>query len=121
MKHRHLAYADDMFLTALGDRDAICPESWKELFGMGSEPTDDPSRYPPVAEIRDKLAETRRQLREWFSGMTEEHFKEPMPEDWQGFAPNRGVLMSTIASHEGMHVGQMTVVRKSLGMPRAWG
>ena len=32
------------------------------------------------------------------------------------FAANLGMLMTSIAWHEGLHAGQLTVVRKSLGL-----
>ncbi len=34
---------------------------------------------------------------------------------WQVFAKNQGMLMSTLAGHELIHAGQLTLVRKSLG------
>jgi hypothetical protein len=117
----HIAMTDDFFMTSMGGAESSCPEAWNELFGMKSEPVNDPGKYPALSELTAKLEETRAKLIAWFEGMSEEHLNEPMPDEMKMFAPTIGSVMSSIAIHEGYHAGQLTCVRKSLGMPRIVG
>ena len=93
----HLAWADDFFLKELAGTDPTCPEAWNELFGMGSEPTDDPRRYPPYEELLGHFHHRREALVEWFTGLDDSRLTEPLKEEWKGFAENLGSLMSSLA------------------------
>lgn len=117
----HSAVTDDYFISTLAGQEAKCPENWGELFGMGSEPVDDPSKYPALDEVKTVMAERREALVAWLGSLDDDALAEPLPEDLQGFAANRGALMATLAAHEAMHVGQLSVIRKSLGLPRVMG
>jgi uncharacterized damage-inducible protein DinB len=117
----HMAWTDDYFLSKLLGGQSALPESWTKLFGMGSEPQADASIYPPLAEMRARRAERRGALLEWYRAQADAKLAEPMPEDYQTFAPNFGALMSSLAAHEAMHAGQVTLIRKSLSMPRKLG
>ena len=46
---------------------------------------------------------------------------QPLPDDIKGFAANHATLMTTLAWHEGLHAGQLTIVRKSLGIAPKFG
>lgn len=117
----HVAMTDDFFLSEIAGQDPKCPAEWKETMWMGSTAVDDPSKYPPMSELRAMLADRRQALCDWFASRSDEQLIEKLPEDWQGFAENYAVLMSTIAAHETMHAGQLTVVRKGLGLNPVFG
>lgn len=117
----HIAMTDDWFMTSMGGAESCCPEPWGELFGMNSEPVNDPSTYPSLSELTAKLEETRTKLLAWFEGMSDEQLSEPMPDEMKMFAPTIGSVMGSIAIHESYHAGQLTCVRKALGMPRIVG
>ena len=53
--------------------------------------------------------------------MSGERLAAALPEDWQVFAKSYGVLINTIAWHEGMHAGQLTVIRRELGLGPKFG
>ncbi|MCZ6816774.1 MAG: DinB family protein, partial [Planctomycetota bacterium] len=57
----------------------------------------------------------------WFLSMSGERLAAALPEDWQVFAKSYGVLINTIAWHEGMHAGQLTVIRRELGLGPKFG
>ncbi len=44
-----------------------------------------------------------------------------LTDDLQSFAPSHAALIPTIAWHEGMHIGQLTVIRKSLSLDPVFG
>lgn len=112
----HIAWADDFFLTTLKPRKAVLPETYTKLFGMGSTPTADASTYPKLEQLREKLSQLREEMVAWFGNMPEQQLHASLPKEFDGFAENFAMLMSTISWHEGMHAGQLTVLRKSLGM-----
>ncbi len=116
----HIAYADDVFMSNVGKKPARCSDSWVKLFGMGSKPQADAGAYPSLDEVTNALADNREGLLAWFGSMSAEELAKPLPDDFKTFAANQGMLMTTIAWHEGLHAGQLTVVRKSLGLaPRS--
>lgn len=117
----HLTVDDNGYLTALAGKPSKIPAEWDQLFGMGSTPTSALSRYPPFNQLRDLSQQCREELIGWFQGMTDEKLAEPLPPEHGPFAANYGALISAIAWHEGIHEGQLTVVRKSLGIKPAFG
>ena len=63
----------------------------------------------------------RHELLAWFREMPTGQLISPVPEDWKSFGATPGILMSTLAWHEGLHAGQLTVIRKSLGFVPKFG
>ena len=117
----HIAWTDDDFLSTFGVRDKKLPASWHKACGYQSKPTTKASDYPAMTEILDKLATLREELGNWFKSMSDEKMRSPLPEDWKTFAPNYAGLMNSMACHESLHAGQLTVVRKSLGLAPKFG
>ena len=116
----HLAVTDDQFRQLLAGSEGVCPAGWTELFGMGSEPVGDALTYPSLVELKEKAAEARNVLIDWFKSQSDEKLREPTPAEIQSLAPTVGAVMSAVAFHEGMHIGQITVLRKALGLPRVF-
>ncbi|MBT8486414.1 MAG: DinB family protein [Phycisphaerae bacterium] len=115
----HCAWCDDAFASSLFGTEATIPAEWKDMFGYGSEPSADASKYPAPAELKQAFVRCRETLMKQIEAMDDAKRSEPLPEDWAGFAPNYGALAAAIASHEGVHLGQLTVIRKGLGMKPA--
>ena len=113
----HLAATDDAFQTMLAGSTSTLSESWGKLFGMGSKPVCDAAAYPSRDEIVAALEPTRSSLKSWLGSLSDEQLLEPIEGDLGQFAKNHATLMATIAWHEGLHAGQLGVVRRSLGMP----
>jgi len=112
----HIVWEDDSILTTLKPRSSVLPATYPKLFANGSTPTADASAYPTLDQLREKLSQMREELVAWFSNMPEQQLLSPLPKEYAGFAENFAMLMSTLAWHEGLHAGQLTVIRKSLGM-----
>lgn len=112
----HIAWEDDSILTSVKPRPSVLPASYTPLFGTGSSAKPDANAYPTLAELRQKQSLLRDELIAWFSNMSDEQLHAPLPKEHAGYAMNFAGLMSTLAWHEGLHAGQLTVVRKSLGM-----
>lgn len=117
----HLAVTDDYFMNELAQRQRGCPEGWWQMFGMGSEPKASLGDYPPIQEVQEAMHQRREEFIGWFKSMDEKALSGPLPDQWKGFARSYGALMSTVGCHEAMHAGQITVIRKSLGMKPKFG
>ena len=115
----HTACTDDYFRTTLGGGEPVIDGSWNELFGGGSKPSADASAYPPIAEIKVKAAEAREAFVKWIDSLDDDTLNEPLPEKLSFFAPNHAGLPITIAWHEGFHAGQVSAIRRDLGLPNA--
>ncbi len=117
----HLAHADDFFLTTFKPRETKLSQSWHDLFGMGSKPVADKTAYPSMTEIKDMMATHGEELANWFGSMTDDQLQSELPEDWRTFAPSFAALMSKIAWHDGLHTGQLTMIRRNLGIAPKFG
>jgi len=120
----HLAWTDDYFVTALGGQESNLPggfDNWNAMFGMASTPVDDPAAYPPFEQVRRAFDERHQAVVDWFASLDESKLSEPLPDDLRNFAPTFAALPGSMAAHEGMHAGQITVIRKSLGLPLVMG
>jgi uncharacterized damage-inducible protein DinB len=117
----HLAQTDDFFLNALGGEPAALPEEYASLFGMGSTPVTDPSAYPSVDDIKTAMAAQRERMVSWFSGMSAERLDAPLQGDFSRFATSHANLMSSLAWHEGLHAGQLTMIRRSVKLAPKFG
>ncbi len=113
----HLAYADDYFLGAFDVRPHKLPAQWHtDLFGQGSVPSGEASVYPGMAEVIERLAGLRGEVIGWFEGMSPTELAAPLPDDWKECGPTFAALIGAIACHESLHAGQLTLVRRSLGI-----
>lgn len=117
----HLAWEDDDILAHLLEgRGSKLPRVWHERFAQGSTPTANASDYPGHEEIREALGTFREELIGFFSASAD-RLGDPVPEKIHAFARDLAALMPALACHEMLHVGQLTVVRKSLQLPPVFG
>lgn len=117
----HLANTDNEFLVNLGGKNSKCPETWGKLFGMGSKPVGDAGAYPSFDDLRQAVHERREELTAWFNSMTDDQLAAPLPQDYEMFAPNFCGLASSLAWHEGLHAGQLTMIRRDIGLKPKFG
>ena len=113
----HLAVSDDYFQSQLGGRKPVLDESWNKLFATGSKPTSNRSAYPKLDEVKAGMERSRKALLDWLGSLDDRKLMSPMPANWTEFAPTFAALAGTVAWHEGLHAGQLSVVRRSLGLP----
>jgi uncharacterized damage-inducible protein DinB len=117
----HLADTDDFFLEVVGGKPSACPEGWRDLFHMGSSPLPMLADYPSIEVINQQLHDRREELQTWLTSLTEAEMAEPLPTDFVNFAPNLGTMFCSLACHEGIHIGQITMIRRSLGLAPRFG
>jgi len=117
----HLACTDDYFLVEFGGRKSAVPEAWQKIFGMNSTASADTKIYPPVDQVLKTLDAGHAAVIKWLETLTPEQLEKAMPDGWQAYAPTLGDVPGFGAWHEGYHAGQLSAVRKGLGLPAAFG
>jgi hypothetical protein len=106
----------DNFLISL-----VAPERARDLdrfaaqFGMGSKPQPNAERYPPVDEVLNYMRERRAALLELLAGLSDDDLSRPTPEGAPDFLADFASVFELAVWHEGLHSGQLSVVRRSLG------
>ncbi|MEM8757132.1 MAG: DinB family protein [Planctomycetota bacterium] len=117
----HIAFTDDMTLKMLAHRDPTLTEAQQKLFDGRVTPSNSQSDYPAKQEILSVMAAVREDLIGYFSGLSNAELTAPVEGPLAQFGDTRAKLMASIAWHEGMHAGQLTVIRRQLGLPRVFG
>lgn len=113
----HMGQVDNFFISILAPAKVRKREDIERLFGMGSQPTSDPGQYPPVAEVLEYMRERRQVLLEVLDQMQESDLAVKTPEGAPEFLADNAAVFEMAIWHEGMHSGQLTVVRRALGRP----
>jgi hypothetical protein len=111
----HMATTDNYFISRVAPGREKQLEGWDKLFGMGSKPTNDPDDYPPVAEVLDAMRERRGVLVELLRGRSDLELVGPPAAGASDFLPDLATIYEMTTWHETLHLGQVTVVRRSLG------
>lgn len=111
----HMATTDNFLISLLAPERAAANESFMSLFGMGSQPTGDVDKYPPVESVLETMRERRRALLEILDGLSEDDLARKSPKGAPDFTPDFASVFELAIWHEGLHSGQLTLVRRSLG------
>ncbi|HEX3659049.1 MAG TPA: DinB family protein [Pirellulales bacterium] len=112
----HIAGADNFFITALGGPGRVV-EGYKEKFGGGTKPSPRPADYPPPSEVLDYLRERRQALLKLLAEKSEADLDAPAPAGMPPMIKDVAGIFQLIAWHEGLHAGQASIARRSLGQP----
>ncbi len=110
----HLAWCADLVAWLLGG-DRAFPEKWTALFEYGSKSPDDNTVFPPYREICGKLYELQAKVNDLLEAFDEKKFADEVElgEDWR---MNRLDALFFFGKHDSYHAGQITILRKSLGL-----
>jgi uncharacterized damage-inducible protein DinB len=111
----HMATADNFFIGMIDPSKRRDLDDWSKLFGMNSRPTADADEYPPVAEILDAMRERRSVLIGLLDNMSDADLAKKTPDGTPDFVPDHGAIFEAACWHEGMHAGQITMIRRALG------
>ena len=114
----HLAYSEGSMVHGmmLGEDNPL--ESWKPIFGDGTEPTGDAAAYPPFDEVRAKFDEMRAHTLQLLDGLTDADLDtkcKQYPEEWEAFFGTYGKVLTILGDHVFMHHGQVADARRMAG------
>jgi hypothetical protein len=95
------------------------PANWGKRFGTGTTPVNDPTAYPDKATLLDVLGDGQKRFNERLVQMSADDLSQPLPDArYRDRIPTVGhALLHILASHTAMHVGQMAVWRRAMGLP----
>ena len=116
----HMANTDNFFISIISPGRAVNREGFAETFGVGSHPTSNPTDYPTVDEVLAFMRDRRAVLLDIFDSTAEEEFSKPTPEGTPNFLADVGSVFEMAVWHEGLHSGQLSVTRRSLGFDPAF-
>jgi hypothetical protein len=110
----HLAWSTDLVAWLLDGRKSL-PENWIGLFEYGCGAPDENTVFPPFAEIREKLYELQAKTNGLLEVFDEKKFADEveLTENWR---MNRLDAILFFGKHDSYHAGQITILRKSLGL-----
>jgi hypothetical protein len=100
------------------DANLITPE-WIGLFGKGSTPDPDPTKYPSIGAIVALVERVHAMALETCAAPPESDLDTPsLPQHWQ-FDTKLGAIQ-WCARHEMTHAGQIGLLRRMLGQKPWW-
>jgi hypothetical protein len=113
----HSANSDNAFLGMLAPDKKVEGPPFVAKFRAGTQPTNNPKDYPPAEEVLAYWRERRNTLLSIVEKLTDADLEKPLPAGSPLAArlPDVGGLVAFIGFHEGMHAGQVTTARRSLG------
>lgn len=115
----HLAICTDFALGVVGAQPTL-PKKWHVLFGNGQTPGQELKQCPSKAELWDAYKSGHAAVDAAVRNADFEALKaEREPESilYKQFPTHAGMLSHLLATHEATHIGQLSVIRRSLGHP----
>lgn len=117
----HIGVADAFFLKEAAGLETPDLNRWRSLFFAGSNPLPRLIDYPPASEVRRLFDCSRERLIAWAGSLSESQLAAPLPDSIRNFGGSPALLLGNLAVHEGLHAGQLTVIRKALGLTPKFG
>jgi hypothetical protein len=115
----HLGLADNSSISRFRPAAANKPDGWDPVFWFGSQVKGDSDAYPAESDVLAYLRERRARLLSVLEELSEEELRAPAPAAGErsplAGAPSIGQAFFFLASHEGLHSGQLTVAHRALG------
>lgn len=111
----HMGTTDNFMLSLV--RPDLCEanDQYGTLFGLGSQPSEDPSSYPSVESVLGFMVDRREKLLQALEEMSDEQLAQATPDGAPEFMPDNASVFETAVWHEGLHSGQISLIRRSLG------
>lgn len=113
----HLCTAYAWWTGLLGGKPHPLPEAYAKHFGYRSQPHGDASAYPAPAEVLENLEASFRAVSAAAAALSPADAEAPTAADSSGMAKDRLEALLLLSWHEGWHQGQLSLLRKALGLP----
>ena len=114
----HLVYSESNLIHHMLHGETNPLIDWKPLFGSGSQPSDEPGLYPPLAELLSQWDKVREHTLQVLESLTDDDLARPAaspPPGREEFFGTFGKVFSMVATHPLMHFGQVADARRSAG------
>ena len=112
----HLAVTGD-FARRLCGREPLCPREWRAMFNPGTHPSVDPSTYPSLSTLRDRLQAVYDDLSAAFPHVDRSTLDLPNPfvPARDGFPTSGEFVAYIMTGHLAYHMGQLFAWRAATG------
>jgi uncharacterized damage-inducible protein DinB len=117
----HMANTDNFFISLVAPQRAMEQPGFGTAFGMGSRPSRNLADYPQVETVLTTMRERRQTLLDALASLSDEDLSRPTPAGAPDFIPDFGSVFELAVWHEGLHSGQLSMVRRSLGFAPVMG
>ncbi len=111
----HMAYSEANLLHTfiLGDENPLA--DWKDLFGGGSQPTENAGDYPSFDEVMSKFEAARAESLAYIDSITDDDLDKEThaPEEYKAFFGNVGQVLAMMTIHHSFHGGQLADARRA--------
>lgn len=114
----HVAVSDWQVIKMVTGQDNPL-EEWMPLFSYGTTPSSDASTYPAYEEVLAAFGASRAALVQLLGTMTDadlDRTTEGIPQEWEAMFGTHGKALSMVCWHPQQHAGQLSIIRKGLGM-----
>ncbi len=116
----HIALSDAWVLSMITGNENPMGEAFGKAFGYQTDLTEDADDYPAFAEVQTALDEQRQRLLDWVNTATDEQLHAPLDDGGIGFANSPFEAIHKEIWHEGWHSGQLSTLRRALGLGPAF-
>jgi hypothetical protein len=116
----HLAFVRFMMIKQTGGDTSDFPESWMALFGRNSTPSGALEEYPPKGELWNAFTRLHEAAMNRVTSLTPEQLAAPhaIVSLKEPFPTLGDLLLQMLTAHDGLHIGQLSDWRRTLGYPR---
>lgn len=113
----HLSAGCQFCIRLLGGEPSL-PEGWAELFGRGSKPSPDASKYPTKTELLAELERSHQQVTELVAAVDDAKLAKETPDpDFKQVAPTLSdAVVFILINHTATHLGQIAMWRRAKGL-----
>jgi hypothetical protein len=113
----HLTFSEAHLVGEYIQGDANPLAHWQDIFGQGSEPVADASRYPSFDEVLTKFQQTRAHTLKVLASLTDADLDKPSraPEEMRQYFGTVGACFAVVILHFTYHGGQVADSRRAAG------
>lgn len=113
----HLATFYSWAASLIDGKRADLPTEYDSLFGYKSTPVDEAKAYPSSVSVRQMHDRAYARLLEAAQGIKADQLHLPLGPEAHGWASSRLDVLHKAVWHEGWHQGQISSLRRALGLP----
>lgn len=113
----HLATTYAWLASLLDGKPIDLPGEFDKLFGYKSIPVNKPEQYPQAEVVRQHHEAAYRRFTEIAQRLSDQDALKPTVGDSHGFAKTRLDVVQRAIWHEGWHQGQISTLRRAMGLP----
>ena len=116
----HLGFIGARVTAAFGGTPRVDLDVYGKMFGIGTEPSDDPADHPDWDTIVANWRDAHDDVAAAAPNVTDEFLAQPNQNERMKAAlpTNREMYAFVLTSHEAVHLGQLSTWRRVQGLPR---